>query len=309
MRRAFLLLALATACRDRTAAPAPSSTAARGDAGISAPSDAAVRAGAQAPAPGSWAHVTALSRCVASVRAAPDLEIEVARAAAITRLASLGDDLGIQMSALGDHVASVDVGDGKAPSRRPRTADDVKALAVAVLTTHAEVLGLAPDEPTRLQGSVKRVTDAPPIVWEYSAHLDRDPSGAMPVRTGSGDIYVDFDRRGAVVLVTVDDELLPPITVCSDTLRPEQIAAAVIGRSLTWTTDTERTNEGRVTPRDIAQTTRKIMRVRGSAADGDLVVGAVYQVRIDHSYLSWTMLVDPAAGIVIETQELLDEEE
>lgn len=256
---------------------------------------------------GSWPHVTALSRCVVSVRSAPDPEIEAAHAAAMTGLAALGDDLDIQMSALGDHVSSIDVGDGKAPPKRPRTADDVKALAVSVLATHADVLGLLPDEPRRLHGNVQRVSNAPPIVWEYSARLERDPSGAMPVRTGSGDIYIDFDRRGAVVLLTVDDELLPPITACSDTLQPDQIVAAVVGRTLQWRTDTERTNEGRVTPRDISQTTRRIMRVRGSAADGDLVVGAVYQVQIDHNYLSWTMLVDPAAGIVIETQELAGE--
>lgn len=251
--------------------------------------------------------MTALTRCVASIRRAPEPEIEATRAAALTRLASLGDDLEIQMSALGDRVSNIDVGEGNAPPKPPRTAADVEALAVTVLTTHADVLGLLPDEPSRLEGSVTRVTDTPPIVWEYSVHLDRDPSGALPVRTGTGDIYVDFDRRGAVVILTVDDELLPPITVCNDTLQPHQIATAVIGRSLQWTTDTERTNEGRVTPRDIAQTTRRIMRVRGSAADGDLVVGAVYQVRIDHDYLSWMMLVDPAAGIVIETQELVDD--
>ena len=307
MRRAFLLLALAAACRDRTA---PSSTAARGDgglAGISAPSDARVRPGAHAPVPGSWPHVTALSRCVVSMRPAPDPEIEDTHAAAMTRLASLGDDLDIQMSALGDRVSNIDIGDGKAPPKPPRTAADVKALAVSVLTTHADVLGLMADEPGQLQGSVKRVTDTPAIAWEYSARLERDPTGTMPVRTGSGDIYVDFDRRGAVVIITVDDELLPPVTVCADTLPPHQIATAVIGRSLQWTTDTARTNEGRVTPRDISQTARRIMRVRGSAADGDLVVGAVYQVRIDHNYLAWTMLVDPAAGIVIETQALLDD--
>jgi hypothetical protein len=314
VRRTVLLLALATtfACRDRKSGSAPSHAPARDDGGTglsghAAPVDAAVRPGAQAPAPGSWPHVTALSRCVVRMQAAPAAESEAARAVAISRLASLGEDLDIQMSALGDRVGNIDVGEGHAPSKPPRNAADIKALGQALLTTYADVLGLTPDEPGRLHPKVKRLTDSPAIAWEYSARLERSPTGAMPVRTGSGDIFIDFDRRGAVVVVTVDDELLPPITVCPDTLRPEQIEKAVVGRALHWTSDAGRTSEGNVAARDISQTARRIMRIRGEAADGDLVVGAVYQVQIDHEYLPWTMLVDPAAGIVIETRELFDD--
>jgi hypothetical protein len=129
----------------------------------------------------------------------------------------------------------------------------------------------------------------------------------MPVRTGSGEILVELDRDGGIVLIHVDDELLPPITVCDDTLTPERLAAAVVGRPLHWSTDTGTSNEGNVEAGDISETARRIMRVRGAAAEADLVVGAVYKVQITHDYLPWTMLVDPAAGVVIETSELFDD--
>jgi len=251
--------------------------------------------------------VTALSRCVVAMRAAPAAEIEATRVAAMTRLAPLGDDIELEMSALGDRVSNVDISDAHAPAKPPKNAADIKKLGTEVLTTYADVLGLSPDEPARLIPHVKRVTDTPAIAWEYNAKLERNPEGPMPVRAGTGDIYIDFDRRGAAVVITVDDELLPPITVCADTLRNEQVEKAVIGRALEWTSDTGRSNEGHVAAKDISLITRKITRVRGSAADGDLVVGAVYQVQIEHDYLPWTISVDPAAGIAIQTRELFDD--
>lgn len=311
MRVALQLLAATTllACRDRTSQPAPQPAATRKDAGVAlAPPDAAARPGAQAPVPGSWPYVTALSRCVMSVRAAPASEIEAARVAALSRLAGLGEEVNIEMSALGDRVGNIDIGEGRPAPTAPKTAADIKALGRDVLSTYADVLGLTPDEVAHLKPTVKRVTDTPAIAWEYNARLERHPTGPMPVRSGSGEIFIDFDRRGAVVVVTIDDELLPPITVCADTLRPEQIEKAVVGRALHWTNDTGRTNEGNVAPGDIVKTTRRVMHVRGSAAEGDLVVGAVYAVQINHDYLPWTILVDPAAGIAIETRELVDDE-
>jgi hypothetical protein len=238
------------------------------------------------------------------MRRAPPDEVGMAYDAARIRLAGLGDDLEIEMSALGDRVGNVNVIDAHAPPTPPRTTADIKALATAALTSYADAFGLTRDEPARLHPRVKRVHDIPGVAWEVSAKLERTPTGPMPVRTGSGEIVVDIDRSGAIAYISVDDELLPPITVCDDTMTSRRLEAAVVGRPLQYTTDTGRSDEGTVAVDDITMSARRVMRIRGQAADGDLVVGAVYEVQINHEYLPWTMLVDPAAGVVIETTEL-----
>jgi hypothetical protein len=303
----WLLLAFAVAaCRDRSTAPPPKATPARdgGVAAVAAPAAAVVRKGAQAPVPGSWPYVTVLSRCVVQLRPAPPDEVGKTHEIAKERLAALGDDLVIEMSALGDHVSDVDIGQGHAAAKPPRSTAEVKALATAALTTYADVFGLAADEPARLHPRVKRVTDIPGTAWELTATLERNPTGPMPVRTGSGDIVVEIARDGSIVMISVDDELLPPLTVCDDTMTPQRLETVVVGRELHWTGESGRTSEGTITAEDISETARRIMRVRGSALDDNLVVGAVYQVQINHDYLPWTLIVDPAAGVVIETTEL-----
>jgi hypothetical protein len=238
------------------------------------------------------------------MRRAPPDEVGAAYEAARVRLAALGDDIEIEMSALGDRVGNVNVIDGHVPAKPPRTQAEIKAVAIAALKAYADSFGLTPEEPERLRPRVKRVLDIPGVAWEVTAKLERTPTGPMPVRTGSGEIVVDIDKTGAIGYISIDDELLPPITVCDDTMTAQRLETAVVGRPLHYTTDSGRSDEGTVSAEDITMTSRRVMKVRGQAADGDLVVGAVYQVQITHEYLPWTILVDPAAGVVIETTEL-----
>lgn len=305
---AALLVATVTStaagCKDRSRAPAATagSAAARDAAVATTRAPAVPKTGAFAPAVGSWAHAVPLSRCVVRLKRAPEPEIERIRAAAVADLAALGTDIEIEMSDLGDRVHRADIVTPRLPpARAVLNAKTMREIARATLIEHAAIFGLTDDEARHAKLEAERVRDFPGVAWEVSTEIKRDGTGPMPVRTGQGLVIVEIDKRGAVVGIDVDPDLLPPVTVCTDTLAKDRVAQVVVGRPLEWEGDDGPTHAGTVGPDEIQETTFRVRVVRGAGDEGDVTIGGVMEVKVEHDFLPWLLLVDPSAGIVIES--------
>ncbi len=297
-------------CKDRSRAPAAKAAEATTprDA-AAAPSPAAAKTGAFAPAVGSWAHAVPISRCVVRLRPAPAPEIERLRSAAVDKLATLGADLEVEMTELGDRVRRADILIPRTPPRRAvLNAKTIREIGQAALIEYGELFGLTMEETRHAKLKTERVRDFPGVAWEVTSEIRRDGTGPMPVRVGEGLVVVELDARGAVVGIDVHPNLLPPVTVCEDSLDRDSIQKAVIGRPLEYAGDTGPASGGTVGPGDVQDSRYRVRVVRGAGEDGDVTVGGVIEVKVEHDFMPWILLIDPSAGIVIETAPDYDED-
>jgi hypothetical protein len=245
---------------------------------------------------------------VVRLRPAPQFEVDRARTAMLGQLDALGSDIDLVMTPLGDRVHHADIGSPRPPRKAPTTTRAVQERAHAVLIDHAAAFGLTAEEVMHATLEVERVRDIPGIAWEVIADIARDGKGPMPVRLGRGYAVVTLDRRGGVIGIDVDATLLPPVTVCTDTLPGDRIERAVIGRTLEYDSGGSDAHAGTVGPGDLRGSAYRVMIVRGSGEDADVTVGGVMAVRIEHDYAPWQLLIDPSAGVVIETIPIYDDE-
>jgi hypothetical protein len=211
------------------------------------------------------------------------------------------------MTALGDRVHRVDLRGATRPRHPPRSLDEARTTALAALTPVADLFGLSADDLTRLSARPVRA-NVPPVAWELFGRIERTPRiGTDAVRLGGDKVVVDLDRRGAVLTLKVDWNLLPPVTLCDSRLDRVAVEAAVLGRRMTWTSSYGPRDEGAVQAGDIGRIERTAGVVRGSAYDADVTVGVVYAAHVRRNRLPWTLLVDPSSGDLIESiQEFLD---
>lgn len=307
----FLLVlgacAAGNACRDSAPVEAPrSTTALSGNSGTAH----AVGPDARAPAAGSWPHVKVLSRCVVQILKAPLDEQERVRAAALTRLAALGGRVtSIELTPFGDHLQAVEVEGANRPRSAPRNASDAAVLARAALAPIADLLGLSAAEMRSLAFvSDHSIDTSTPDDWEAAADISRTPSTAMmPVRIGEDAVYVQLDKYGAAVSFAVTADRLPPVTTCDEVMPRHAVELAVIGNMLDWVSGNGPQQEGPVERADILDIRHEPIIVRGTALEGNAVVGTVYVVDVKRHKLPFRLFVDPSTRQVVEVQKRFED--
>jgi hypothetical protein len=296
IRSAWLIALVACGQKsDAPPAPPPKPIVPPADAGPPAPPK---------PIPGSWPNIEPTGPCSFKMLPRPEAErarmLELARA----RLGRFEGVAKIELTKLAARVARVDWTHAR-PAPAAPNAEQARTIALDLWKTDGDLFGLEHFDLDRLETLVTHVDNVPGIAWEIHGMLERPTRlDTQPASTGHGQVLVDLDRLGRLVTAKVDDTLLPPLTVCTQTLERAQVEHAIAGASLEWNSSEGHQVEGKADVANIRSIERTLMERLGRDFDPDgpdeyFVVYLVVVALGKDRHETWSFQVDPVTAKII----------